>query len=268
MEYRIENCANSALSALKAAEGGAYRVELCAGIPEGGTTPSYGEIKMARKYLNDCKKTSDCRLHVIIRPRGGDFLYSDDEIEIMVEDILMAKELGADGIAVGCLAADGRVDMDAMSKIMDAASEKSDDDSKNIATASKKMDVTFHRAFDVCRNWEEALEDIISLGCSRILTSGQKANAYEGIPNLKELVERANDRIIIMPGCGVNPQNIKEIAIQTGAQEFHFSGRSSVESQMKYRNPMVSMGGTVRIEEYSRDITDPQKIASAIAHLK
>ena len=244
---KIEICANSVESAVKAQEGGAYRVELCAGIPEGGTTPSFGDIRMARQLLQETK------LHVIIRPRGGDFLYTHLEQEIMLHDIKVARQLGADGVVFGCLTAEGEVDMPAMKKLMNAVGD---------------MNVTFHRAFDMCRNPKEALEQIISLGCTRILTSGQEANAVKGIPLLKELVTQADGRIIIMPGCGVNPGNILQIAEETGASEFHFSGRSTYESGMIYRNPKVSMGGTVKIEEYQKDVTDPTIVKAALAEIK
>lgn len=244
---KIEICANSVESAVKAQEGGAYRVELCAGIPEGGTTPSFGEMRMARQLLQETK------LHVIIRPRGGDFLYTQLEQEIMLHDIKVARQLGADGVVFGCLTAEGNVDMPAMKKLMNAVGD---------------MNVTFHRAFDMCRNPKEALEDIIKLGCTRILTSGLEANAVAGIPMLKELIEQADGRIIIMPGCGVKPSNIRQIADETGASEFHFSGRSSYESGMIYRNPKVSMGGTVKIEEYQKDVTDPEIVKAAVEELK
>lgn len=247
LKSKIEICANSVESAVKAQEGGAYRVELCAGIPEGGTTPSFGDMRMARQMLQQTK------LHVIIRPRGGDFLYSQLEQEIMLHDIKVARQLGADGVVFGCLTAEGNVDKPAMKKLMNAVGN---------------MSVTFHRAFDMCRNPKEALEDIIELGCSRILTSGLEANAVKGIPTLKELVEQADGRIIIMPGCGVNPSNIRQIAEETGAVEFHFSGRSSYESGMIYRNPKVSMGGTVKIEEYQKDVTDPEIVKAAVNELR
>ena len=243
---KIEICANSVESAVKAQEGGAYRVELCAGIPEGGTTPSFGDIRMARQLLQQTK------LHVIIRPRGGDFLYSQLEQEIMLHDIKVARQLGVDGVVFGCLTAEGNVDIPAMKKLMNAVGD---------------MSVTFHRAFDMCRNPKEALEQIIELGCNRILTSGLEVNAVKGIPMLKELVMQANERIIIMPGCGVNPTNILQIAEETGATEFHFSGRSSYESGMIYRNPKVSMGGTVKIEEYKKDITNPDIVKAAVSIL-
>ncbi|RGN47587.1 MULTISPECIES: copper homeostasis protein CutC [unclassified Bacteroides] len=244
-KYKIEICANSVESAIEAQRGGAYRVELCAGIPEGGTTPSYGEIKMARELLS-------IRLHVIIRPRGGDFLYTPLEQSIMLHDIDMARQLGADGVVFGCLTPDGDIDLPLMERLM---------------KASEGMSVTFHRAFDMCRNPRKALEKIIALGCDRILTSGQQATAEKGISLLKELNVQADGRIIIMPGCGVNSDNIRKIAEETGASEFHFSGRSSIESKMNYRNPAVSMGGTVKIEEYSREITDHTKVEKAIGKL-
>ncbi len=246
-DYRIEICANSAESAIMAQHGGADRVELCAGMPEGGTTPSFGEISAARDKL---KKT---KLHVIIRPRGGDFCYSPAEIKIMAVDINMANSLDVDGFVFGCLTPEGDVDTKAMKKLIKVAKGKS---------------VTFHRAFDMCRDPFKALEDIISLGCDRILTSGQQNVAERGVSLIKKLIVQAAGRIIIMPGSGIVPQNIRKIAEETGATEFHFSGRKSVESPMMYRNPMVSMGGTLRIDEYSRFVTDPEVVKAAIDSLK
>lgn len=242
MRYVIENCANGAESALRAQEGGADRVELCAGIPEGGTTPSAGEIVKARQLL------TTTRLNVIIRPRGGDFCYTPDELDIMAYDIGMARKAGADGVVFGVLNTDGTVNLEAMRRLMDAA---------------RGMNVTFHRAFDVCCNPLETLEQIISLGCDHILTSGQEPTAEKGIALLSQLNERAAGRITIMPGCGVNAGNIAHIASATGCREFHFSGRSEVASAMRYRNPKVSMSGTDGSDEYSRQLTDPEKIRAA-----
>ena len=244
--FQIEICANSAISALRAQEGGANRVELCAGIPEGGTTPSFGEILMARKLLTTTK------LHVIIRPRGGDFLYNETEIDIMLRDIEASRNAGVDGIVIGCLTKHGDIDIKANRRLIKEADG---------------MNITFHRAFDMCRNPKVALEEIIDMGCNRILTSGQKNNAYCGIEEIKELIECAQNRIIIMPGCGINPNNIKEIAERTGAKEFHFSGRTTYDSKMLYRNPDVSMGGTVTIDEYKQAITDPDIVKAAIKAL-
>ena len=244
---KFEICANSVESCVEAQRAGADRVELCAGIPEGGTTPSYGDIVVARRVLTATK------LHVIIRPRGGDFLYSDLEKEIMLEDVRMACRLGVDGVVFGALTAEGDVDVAFMRELM---------------TAAEGLSVTFHRAFDVCRNPFEALEQIIDLGCDRILTSGQEPKAEDGVELLRELVQRAGDRIIIMPGCGVNANNIAKIARETGAREFHFSGRSKRESGMLFRKSRVSMGGAVIIDEYSRDVTDEKIVRETIDRLQ
>ena len=242
-KYQFEVCANSVESCLAAQAGGANRVELCAGIPEGGTTPSYGEISMAREILDTT------RLHVIIRSRGGDFLYSPIEVKTMLKDIEIARKLGVDGVVFGCLTANGEIDYAAMQELM---------------LASQGLSVTFHRAFDVCCSPKEALEQIIELGCNRILTSGQQATAEQGIPLLKELQEQAAGRIILLAGCGVNEKNIARIAQETGIQEFHFSARESIKSEMEYKNESVSMGGTVHIDEYERNVTTARRVMDTI----
>lgn len=245
--FQFEICTNSVESCIAAQEGGANRVELCAGIPEGGTTPSYGEIATAREVLTRTK------LHVIIRPRGGDFLYSPLEIKTMLKDIEIARQLGADGVVFGCLKADGEIDTAVMRELM---------------AASKGLSVTFHRAFDVCRDARKALEQIIDLGCNRILTSGQQATAEAGIPLLKELQEQAVGRIILLAGCGVNENNIHRIAEETSIGEFHFSARESIKSGMEYKNEAVSMGGTVHINEYERNVTTTERVKNTIDALK
>lgn len=242
----IEVCANSATSCVAAEQGGAARVELCAGIPEGGTTPSYGEMVTARRAIG-------IRMNVIIRPRGGDFLYTPAEIQTMLLDIEAAKAAGADGVVFGCLKADGTIDMER---------------NRELKQAAGSLSTTFHRAFDVCRDPFEALEQIIALGFDRILTSGQEATAPQGTELLARLVERAAGRIIVMPGCGVNEHNVAELARRTGAQEFHMSARHRVEGGMEYRNERVSMGGTVTVEEFARDITDPERVARSIEALR
>ena len=244
MSYKFEICANSVASCIAAQKGGADRVELCAGIPEGGTTPSFGMIRNARECIS-------IALNVIIRPRGGDFLYCETELREMVYDIQAAKELGADGLVFGCLRPDGSVDMEAMSVLMDAAGD---------------TPVTFHRAFDHTSDPFKALEDIISLGCARILTSGCRPTALEGADLLAQLVEKAAGRIIIMPGCGVREGNIAEIARLSGAREFHFSARESVESGMFFRNPEVAMGS--EDDPYGYDVTTARRVAATIEPLK
>ena len=242
--YKFEICANSVASCIAAQEGGADRVELCAGIPEGGTTPSYGMIKSARECIS-------IGLNVIIRPRGGDFLYSKEELKEMIYDIHVAKELGADGLVFGCLTPDGNVDMEAMRPLMEAASG---------------TPVTFHRAFDHSSDPLQALEDIISLGCARILTSGCSPTALEGADLLAELVEKAGDRIIIMPGCGVKESNIAEIAKLSGAREFHFSAREPIESGMIFRNSDIAMGS--EDDPYGTVQTTARRVAATIAPLR
>ncbi len=245
--HKLEICANSVTSCIEAEKGGAYRVELCAGIPEGGTTPSYGDMVAARDSLKECK------LNVIIRPRGGDFLYSALEHKIMLHDIEIARKLGVDGVVIGCLTAEGEVDMIRNRELIDASGD---------------LPVTFHRAFDMTRNPFDSLEQIIELGCARILTSGQKTTAEEGMELIAQLVEKAQNRIVIMPGSGVNLNNIEKIAHSTKAQEFHMSGRKSVLSEMKFRNPNVSMGGiNITIPEYEQLITDNELVSKVVTKL-
>lgn len=239
----IEICANSAQSCVEAETGGARRVELCAAIPEGGTTPSYGEVRMAQKL------TSKIDINIIIRPRGGDFLYTQAEIESMLYDIEMAKHLKVHGVVFGCLTKEGDIDMPLMRRLMEVA---------------KPLSVTCHRAFDVCREPFVALEQLIELGCDRILTSGQQPDAVRGIPLIRELVRRADGRIIIMPGCGVREDNIARIEAETGAKEFHTSARSVVYSGMEYRNENVPMGSSVVTSEFETVQTDRRKVSAYI----
>jgi copper homeostasis protein len=240
MNYQLEICANSLASCVEAQKGGARRVELCASMPEGGVTPSYGAIALARELL-------DIELYVIVRPRSGDFLYSELEHEIMVKDVENARRLGANGVALGCLTADGDVDMRRNGELIAAAGA---------------MGATFHRAFDVCRDPLGSLEKIISLGFCRILSSGQRQLAQQGTPLLKELVRRAGDRIIIMPGSGINAGNISTIARETGAKEFHLSARTPEGSAMRYLNPDVV------IDECVRQVTSSGLVSDALNALK
>lgn len=244
MHYTFEICANSAESCVAAQAGGAHRVELCASMPEGGTTPSFGEIRLARKLI-------DIRLHVIIRPRGGDFLYTPLELDIMEEDIHMARQAGADGVVFGCLTPEGDLDMPAMRRLM---------------KISEGMSVTFHRAFDYVRSPEQVLEHLIDLGVNRVLTSGQQPTAMQGASLLAELVRQAAGRIVIMPGCGVNEWNIAELAACTGASEFHFSARELKESKMLLRNPALSMGSSGQ-DEYAHPVTTAERVRHTIQAL-
>ena len=255
--FKFEVCANSVESCIAAQMGGADRVELCAGIPEGGTTPSYGEIRQARRVLDDGiqQGLKATRLHVIIRPRGGDFLYTELELQRMIDDIRICRELGADGVVFGCLRPDGTLDTDANARLMEVASPPASPIREGAKhrigfphptllgkNRGEALSVTFHRAFDRCANPVEALEELIRQGFDRVLTSGQQPTAEQGIPLLRQLHEQAAGRIAIMAGCGVNEQNIRRIQEETGVSEFHFSAREPLRSQMQFSNPDVYMG--------------------------
>lgn len=248
-EFKFEICANSVESCLAAQEGGADRVELCAGIPEGGTTPSYGEIKLARKLLTKTK------LHVIIRPRGGDFLYTPLELERMEEDIRICRDLGVDGVVFGCLTEEGEVDREANRRLVELA---------------RPMSVTFHRAFDRTADPMKALEDIISLGCNRILTSGQQPKAIDGISLLAQLEKKLKEYplppIQLLTGSGVNEENIRQIFDATGIHEYHFSARVNVVSKMKHYNHEVYMGAKGADESNSL-VTSAEKVRNTIKQL-
>ncbi len=215
-------------SAIAAQKGGAHRVELCDNMAEGGTTPSIGAIILARKNLH-------IDLNVMIRPRGSDFLYSDLEFEMMKADIEFCKTSGVDGVVFGILKQDGSVDKARCKQLVDIA---------------KPMTVTFHRAFDMANNPLQSLEDIIDCGFDRILTSGQESTAIAGAELISELVEKANNRIIIMPGGGVRSSNICELIEKTGSREFHTSGRAIYPSAMNFHNEKVKMGGVFSFGEF------------------
>lgn len=198
---KLEVCANGVNSALVAQNAGAYRVELCDNLLEGGTTPSYGQIALARKLL-------DIKLYPIIRPRGGDFVYSDLEFEIMKTDVQSCKSLGCDGVVFGILQADGKVDVERCKLLLEVA---------------HPLPATFHRAFDDSANLFEALEDLIALGFERVLTSGGAATAMEGVDVLNELVKAASNRIEVMPGSGVTKDNVASLVKMTNARSVHGS---------------------------------------------
>lgn len=215
LNYTIEIATNDFITTKSAVEGGADRIELCAALSEGGITPSYGTI--AR-----CRKAFDVQIFPIIRNRGGDFLYTDEEFEIMLHDVKLCKETGCDGVVIGLLQKDGSIDIKRTAKLIEAA---------------YPLEVTFHRAFDRCKDPFEALEQLIEIGCQRILTSGQKPAAPQGVELIAQLVKAADERIIIMPGSGVRKENIKELQQKTGAVEFHSSLRSKSNSQMEFIHP-------------------------------
>ncbi len=233
----LEVCIASAESAIAAELGGANRVELCDNLMEGGTTPSLGmvELTLAR-----------CGLEVMmmIRPRGGDFLYTDLEFEVMKRNIKAAKALGVHGVVFGLLTPDGHIDKVRTAELIQLA---------------RPLKVTIHRAFDMTQNPHQALEDLITLGAERLLTSGQEASSQQGIPLLTELVKQADNRIIIMPGGGVNEQSIGEIVKKTGVKECHVTGKHQLPSQMTYLNARVFMG-VADAAEYEKTVVDPERI--------
>jgi copper homeostasis protein len=239
----FEICVEGVDGAVAAQEGGGDRVELCASLLEGGLTPSFGTIRAALKlcYLP---------IHVILRPRGGDFLYSDAEFASMLDDAREIAKQNAAGIVIGCLTEDGRIDEVRMKALREAA---------------QPLSVTCHRAFDMTRDPEEALEALIRCGVHRVLTSGQRSTAVEAIPLLKKLNAQAAGRIIIM-ACGeLAPDNIERVVRETGGTEFHFAALKTEPSGMQYRNPSVGMGGTALDREYTNTVSDPEKIRATIA---
>jgi copper homeostasis protein len=214
MKFKLEVIGFTIESCMIAQAAGAHRIELCDNPFEGGTTASYGFIKTARENLS-------IELYPIIRPRGGDFLYSEIEFEVMKADIENCKSLGCDGVVIGILNADGTVDKKRCKQLVEIA---------------HPMKVTFHRAFDRTNDPFKAMEDIISIGCERILTSGQKNLATDGEELLNKLVKQANNRIIIMPGSGVKSDNIETLVKNTNATEFHTSARTFINSKMEFIN--------------------------------
>lgn len=244
--FTFEICVDSVASCLAAEAAGAHRVELCAGLLEGGLTPSFGTLVEARRAVN-------LKLMVLIRPRGGDFCYSDSEFRVMQEDVRLARELGADGVAIGLLNPDGTIDQSRTRALMDLAGP---------------LSVTFHRAFDMARDPYEALDAVLALGCDRVLTSGQESSALEGSEVIRELITRAGERLVVMPGGGIRERNLTRIAALTGAREFHFSASEAQESRMTYRNGRVFMGGTLRPPEFSHGGTSEARIRAFTAQLE
>lgn len=233
----LEVCANGIHSAINAQQAGADRIELCENLDGGGTTPSSGTIKLAREKLS-------IPIHVLIRPRAGDFIYSNEEFEIMKRDIEFCQSNGINGVVLAVLKSDGTIDMERC---------------KELVQLAKPMSITFQRAFDFVKDPFVALEEIISLGCDRILTSGQKQNVLEGSELIHHLVQLANNRIILLAGAGINEENIQEVVRRTGTNEFHFSAKGKVESEMKYKKEGLNLGSETA-DEFSYFASNENRI--------
>lgn len=240
MAGTLEVCANGYQSALNAQIGGATRVEFCDNLAEGGTTPSYGQIALAKKNLT-------IEIWPIIRPRGGDFLYSDLEFDLMKEDIKICKSLSCDGVVIGILNSDGTVDTDRCADLIALA---------------HPMPVSFHRAFDMSNDMSLALEDLIALGIVRVLSSGGANSAIQGAATLAKLVQQANGRISVMPGAGINSHNIQKLIKISGADTFHASCKSHVSSKMQFRNSETKMGSID--DEYQYELTNIDRVKELV----
>lgn len=241
MNFKLEVIGFTIEGCILAQSAGAHRIELCDNPGDGGTTPSHGFIKAAREKLQ-------IGLFPIIRPRGGDFFYTEEEFEIMKTDINLCKQLGCDGVVIGLLKADGTIDKKRNAALVELA---------------YPLGVTFHRAFDRTADAFKAMEDIIEIGCERILTSGQKPNALDGADLVAQLIEQADERIIIMPGSGVRSDNIMELAKRTGASEFHTSARINTESGMLYSNAAMNEN----LRSVSVDAVEVKKIITNLKAL-
>ena len=239
----VEACVDSVTGALAAVEGGARRLELCAGLLEGGLTPSAGLLETVRLHVAET-------IYVLIRPRGGDFLYDTEEMNVMLRDIRDAKRRGAHGVVLGVLSADGRVDSNRTRMLMDAA---------------RPLDVTFHRAFDLTRDPAEALDALIALGVDRVLTSGQAATAEAGIPELARMVKQAAGRIAVLAGGGINEQNAARIVRETGVGQIHVRGSRATGSAMTFRRAGVFLGKQAAPDEYHRVATDAARVSAIVA---
>jgi copper homeostasis protein len=238
-----EICVDSVAGVRAAKAAGAQRVELCADLLEGGITPSRGMIHEARRI-------EGVGLHVIIRPRGGDFLFDDDEFAIQRADIETAKAERADGVVIGLLTADGEIDEKRTTELIELA---------------RPLSVTFHRAFDVAADPFRALETLIRLGVDRVLTSGQEPTVLEGLPLIVDLMKRAGDRIVIMPGGGITQRNVERIVTQARPREIHFAALEPAASAMRFRREHVFMGGELRPPEYERLASSAPAIRAIVA---
>ncbi len=244
---KFEVCLDSVEGVRVASANGADRVELCANLVEGGTTPSIGTVELARAAA------PSIGLVVLVRPRGGDFLYSDDEFEVMCRDVERVRSAGADAVAIGMLCADGTIDVPRMRALIERA---------------RPMQVTCHRAFDMTRDPFEALDALTELGVDRILTSGQAKSVPEGLDCIRSLVERAGGAPIIMPGCGIRPHNVAEVVAATGVSEVHGSAGELRDSGMSFRNLSCAMGGGVAPGEFEVGGTAAVRVAAMVTALE
>jgi copper homeostasis protein len=242
--FLVEVCAADLDSVIAASAGGADRIELCANLPEGGTTPSIGLVKSALELSN-------LPVRVLIRPRPGDFCYSPPDTRAMIEDIAALKDLGVDGFVIGALTPEGDVDLAVMEQLI---------------MVIGKLPWTFHRAFDFCREPFHTLDTIISLGADTLLTSGQAASALKGAALIRSLAEYADGKIDIMAGAGIIPENIREIAVQTGCRSFHLSGRSAVPNRLPEGSGATLNAPGLQPDSY-RKSSDPVIIQRAVEKL-
>jgi copper homeostasis protein len=234
----LEACVDSVESALAAQSGGADRVELCEDLLEGGTTPSAGMMEVCQERLH-------IPLHVLVRPRGADFVYSDVEIEVMQRDIALARRLGVAGVVLGALRPDGTIDTERTQALIGAA---------------RPMSITFHRAFDFTPDADAALDTLIRLGIERVLTSGQAPTAVKGLQTLTRLVSRAAGRIIVLAGGGLSEENITTVAEQTGVREVHVRATALLESPASFRPSHLTLLKQPLPNEFDRAVTDPERI--------
>ena len=245
-EVKIEICLEDAESVIRAQEGGADRVEFCQDLFEGGTTPSLGAFLTARRHTT-------IPINVMIRPRGGDFCYSDVEFETMLEDVRVFKENGANGVVFGILNPDGTIDRERSEKIIEAA---------------RPLSVTFHRAFDMTKDLFSSLSTLIDMGVDRVLTSGGEPTVMEGIMNLEKLVEKAGDRIIVMPGCGISESNFSYLKDKVKAKEYHVFLPGEETSKMKWRPGHIYMGGMLRQPEFQIFHTSSDRVREIVEKKK
>lgn len=236
-------CVDSVESAMSAEAGGAARVELCSSLVEGGTTPSLGMLRVVKGAVS-------IPVFAMVRPRGGDFCYSDTEFQVMKEDVQLMKSNGANGIVFGILTADGDIDVER---------------SKELISATRPLPVTFHRAFDMVQNPMASLGVLIELGVERVLTSGHESSALEGLETLGELVKAACSRIVVVPGGGINERNLERILHGSGALEFHCSARITRESAMQYRHTGISMGARFGPQEFGLQVASKDRVRTLVA---